>query len=139
MLLEELQSLSERGFIAAPCFALIHAGLGETDRALRWLELGCERRDLSLTLLGVHPIYDPLRAEPRMHALLRRMGLEPRCCRAQTMPKHFGDFLEAHGYCPGVFPVKQDTPLAQVIEDLIMLWAASAAGEWRNRIIEIPQ
>ncbi len=57
----------------------------------------------------------------------------------KTMPSHFGDFLQAHGHCPGVFLVKQNTPLADVIEDLIMVWAASDADEWRNRTIEIPQ
>jgi hypothetical protein len=35
--------------------------------------------------------------------------------------------------------VKQSIPLADVIEDLILVGAASDAGEWRNRIIEIPQ
>ena len=57
----------------------------------------------------------------------------------KTMPKHFGDFLAAYGYCPGVFLVKQSARLADVIEDLIMVWAASDAEEWKNRIIEIPQ
>ena len=57
----------------------------------------------------------------------------------KTMPRHFADFLQTHGYCPGVFLVKQSTPLADVIEDLITVWAASDADEWRSRIIEIPQ
>jgi hypothetical protein len=52
---------------------------------------------------------------------------------------HFADFLQAHGQCPGVFLVKQSAALADVIEDLIMVWAASDAEEWRNRIVEIPQ
>jgi hypothetical protein len=57
----------------------------------------------------------------------------------KTMPRHSGDFLQAHGQCPGVFLVKQSARLADVIEDLIMVWAASDADEWRNRIVEIPQ
>jgi hypothetical protein len=31
------------------------------------------------------------------------------------MPKHFADFLAAGGSSPGVFLVKQQTPLASVI------------------------
>lgn len=73
-LLDELQRLAERGFIASSCFALVHIGLGEKDRALRWLELGCERRDIALTSIGAHPIYDPLRSEPRFLSLLKKMG-----------------------------------------------------------------
>jgi hypothetical protein len=57
----------------------------------------------------------------------------------KTMPRHFGDFLQTHGHAPGVFLVKQKAPLADVIDDLVMVWAASDADEWRNRIIDIPQ
>lgn len=57
----------------------------------------------------------------------------------RTMPQHFGDLLVAHGYCPGVFLVKQRAPLADVIEELVMVWAASSPDEWTNRILEIPQ
>ena len=56
----------------------------------------------------------------------------------RTMPRYFGDFLEAHGYCAGVFLVSQRAPLADVIEALVLVWAASDADEWKNRILEIP-
>ncbi len=57
----------------------------------------------------------------------------------RTMPRYFGEFLEAHGGCPGVFLVKQRAPVADVIEALVMVWAASDADEWKNRILEIPE
>jgi hypothetical protein len=57
----------------------------------------------------------------------------------RTMPRHFGDFLGANGHCAGVFLVKQRAPLADVIESLVLIWAASEADEWKNRIVEIPQ
>jgi predicted nuclease of predicted toxin-antitoxin system len=57
----------------------------------------------------------------------------------RTMPRHFGDFLEANGRCAGVFLVKQRAVLADVIEALVLVWAASTADEWNNRIVEIPQ
>jgi hypothetical protein len=37
-----------------------------------------------------------------------------------------------------VFLVKPRTPLAQVIEALVLVWAASDPGEWKNRILEMP-
>jgi len=56
----------------------------------------------------------------------------------RTMPRHFGEFLQAEGRCAGVFLVKQRAPLADVIEALLLIWAASDADEWENRIVEIP-
>jgi uncharacterized protein DUF5615 len=56
----------------------------------------------------------------------------------RTMPRHFGEFLEAGRSSPGVFLVKRRTPLGQVIEALVLVWAASDREEWKNRILEIP-
>jgi hypothetical protein len=55
------------------------------------------------------------------------------------MPGHFGEFLQAGGDTAGVFLVKQHTPVADVIEALLLVWAASDADEWKNRILEIPE
>ena len=54
------------------------------------------------------------------------------------MPKHFAEFLAAGGSSPGVFLVKQQTPLVSVIEDLVLVWTASTPEDWANRIVEIP-
>jgi hypothetical protein len=40
---------------------------------------------------------------------------------------------------PVVFLVTQHTLVADVIEALPLVWAASAADEWKNRILEIPE
>ena len=56
----------------------------------------------------------------------------------KTMPKHFGEFLAAGGSSPGVFLVKQRTPLVQVIEELVLVWTASDPEDWANRILEMP-
>jgi serine/threonine-protein kinase len=61
--------------VPATCFAIVHLGLGENDSALEWLEAGMEQRQMSLSALKVHPVYDPLRQEPRFQALLVRLGL----------------------------------------------------------------
>jgi len=56
----------------------------------------------------------------------------------QTMPHHVGEFLETQGSSPGVFLVKQSTRVGDVIDELVLVWAASDADEWRSRILEIP-
>ena len=49
------------------------------------------------------------------------------------MPGHFGEFLEAHGHCAGLFLVKQRARLADAIDALVPVLAASEAGEWVTR------
>ncbi|UCC81898.1 MAG: hypothetical protein JSW46_12915, partial [Gemmatimonadota bacterium] len=56
--------------IAAP-----YAFAGEDSRALDWLERAFEERRPSMPYLGVYPVLDGLRDEPRFQDLLRRMNL----------------------------------------------------------------
>jgi TolB-like protein/Tfp pilus assembly protein PilF len=76
-LLTELSELTDRRHVASSCFALIHLGLGEKDRALDWLEAGARGREMSLASLKIHPAYDNLRGEPRFRVLLAKLGLAP--------------------------------------------------------------
>jgi len=48
---------------------------GDRGRALDLLERAYEERDPNMPYIGCHPIFDPLRAEPRLQALLRKMNL----------------------------------------------------------------
>jgi len=57
---------------------------------------------------------------------------------SQTMPRHFGDFLQAHGFSPGVIVVPQSLPIGEAIEELVLIWSATDAEEWENRILRIP-
>jgi len=56
-----------------------------------------------------------------------------------TMPRHFGEFLMRRRSSPGVFLVSQHAPIGEVIDELILIWAASNAEEWKNRIVKVPQ
>jgi serine/threonine-protein kinase len=68
-----LEEMSKSRYVAHTCFAIAHLGLGEHVLALDRLEKGLEQRDLPMCSINAHPLYDPLRAEPRFEALLRRM------------------------------------------------------------------
>ena len=74
MLSALLKPLPER-YTAAPPIALVYMAMGETGRALGWLERGFEERSPWMVFLKMDPAYDPLRAEPRFAQLLQRMGL----------------------------------------------------------------
>jgi serine/threonine-protein kinase len=72
--LEDLDRLAQSRYVASTCFAIVHLGLGEFGRSLDWLERACDGREFAVCGIGVHPLYDPLRQEPRFQALLRRIG-----------------------------------------------------------------
>jgi len=48
---------------------------GDTARAFEWFEKAYEVRDPNLPYLNCYPILDPLRGDPRLQSLLRRIGL----------------------------------------------------------------
>jgi TolB-like protein/tetratricopeptide (TPR) repeat protein len=72
--LAALHSMASLRHVPASTFAVIHMGLGEIAQALDWLEKGCDLRESQLTTLKMHPLWDPLRPDPRFHALLGRLN-----------------------------------------------------------------
>jgi serine/threonine-protein kinase len=72
-ILAQLTAQAADRYIPSTAFALIHLGLGETERALDWLAQGCDQRELPMITMKVHPVYDPLRGEPRFQSILERM------------------------------------------------------------------
>jgi TolB-like protein/DNA-binding winged helix-turn-helix (wHTH) protein len=53
------------------------AAVGNTDEALFWLERAFQVRDAKIVLIGVEPIFDGLRSNPRFTRLLSQIGLQP--------------------------------------------------------------
>src|SRR5262249_54536470 len=57
--------------------AVRYAQLGDGERALMWLERAVEvRARWVIALLGSEPAFDPIRSDPRLRSLRRRVGLE---------------------------------------------------------------
>ena len=56
----------------------------------------------------------------------------------KTMPRHFGEFLMTGRTCPGVFLVSQDEAIGVIVDELVLIWAATDAEEWENRIVKLP-
>ena len=77
-LLKELTGLAQPSVVPPDILALVHAGLGDTDRAIDLLLQGCETPSFfSLLFLKVSPLFDSLRTHPLFPELLRRANLEP--------------------------------------------------------------
>ena len=74
-MLEELMKESDERYVSPFLIASFHAGLGNFDDALDWLEKACNERAANVVFLGVEPAFDPLRAHPRFQTLLARVGL----------------------------------------------------------------
>jgi TolB-like protein/tRNA A-37 threonylcarbamoyl transferase component Bud32 len=55
--------------------AVNYAMAGDDARALEWLEKAYAERYPAMPYISCHPLFDPLRAEPRFQALLRKMNL----------------------------------------------------------------
>lgn len=55
----------------------------------------------------------------------------------RTMPRHFADFIVKKS-SPGLLIVSQKEATLVIIEELLLVWTASEAEEWVNRIAVIP-
>jgi predicted nuclease of predicted toxin-antitoxin system len=55
----------------------------------------------------------------------------------RTMPAHFTRFA-AGAQSPGVILLREAIPISAAIEELVLIWSASKADEWVNRLVWIP-
>ncbi len=57
---------------------------------------------------------------------------------SRTMPIHFGSFLNAGHHSPGLIIVSQALSIGQAIQEILLIWEASAAEEYRDLITRLP-
>ncbi len=55
----------------------------------------------------------------------------------KTMPSEFASFVVSN-QSSGVIIVSRKLPTEAIIEELLLIWAASSAEEWINRIAKLP-
>jgi len=73
--LAQLQAMSQSRYVPALYFAGIYEGLGERDQTFHWLEQAYHEGSDRLPYLGVDPVADPLRTDPRFQDLMKKVGL----------------------------------------------------------------
>jgi serine/threonine-protein kinase len=74
--LAEFRTAAASSYVPSYYFALVLAGLGQRDSALRYLERAYEERSTVLAYLLIDPRLAPLRNDPRFVALARRLSGE---------------------------------------------------------------
>ena len=74
--LAEMHQTFDRDYAEPLGFAMVYAALGRADEAFHWLERAAQARTGFFAMwVNGDPRLDPLRNDPRMTDLLRRMGL----------------------------------------------------------------
>ena len=73
-LIDDLNKLASRRYVASFDVAIAWLGLGDNERALASLEKAIEDRSPRVLFLMVEPRFDPLRSDPRFQAMLKRVG-----------------------------------------------------------------
>jgi hypothetical protein len=99
---------------------------------------GCRRREATIDFLSAHRREPGRSSHPDVLALAADQDRILVSHDFQTMPRHFADFVRAYGSSPGVILVPQCWKTGQAIEELLLIWGASDAEEWRYRILTIP-
>jgi serine/threonine protein kinase/Tfp pilus assembly protein PilF len=73
-LLAELEELSHHRYVVSMWRTLLYLSLGNRDEAIRWSEQALADHDtLSVTMIKVDPLLDPLRGDPRFEALVQKV------------------------------------------------------------------
>jgi eukaryotic-like serine/threonine-protein kinase len=75
-IVDELHERAGQAYVSPLCFAEIATALGDVDQGFKWLERAYEDRSPFLVALGVSPMYDALRGDPRFPVLLKKLGLQ---------------------------------------------------------------
>jgi adenylate cyclase len=72
--LRRLEQHGGRGAVLFHDVALVNIGLGRTEAALDALERAHREREYLIVLMGVSPVFDPVRDQPRFRALVDQLA-----------------------------------------------------------------
>jgi len=75
--------------------------------------------------------------DPEVLALAASLGRILVTHDVRTMPRHFAEFI-AGGECPGLILIPRSMPIAQAIEEILLIWQVSETEEWTNRFRRLP-
>lgn len=71
----ELIKRSAQEYIPPTSYAYVYAGLGQKEKALKWLETAYSQRDVWLPFSSVDSAFDSIRSDPQFKDLLHRLDI----------------------------------------------------------------
>jgi hypothetical protein len=74
-LIGQIKRQAANEFVRSDALVFPYIALGNKDEAFVWLEKAVDDHVLGAIALGVDPLFDDLRSDPRFKALLKRMNL----------------------------------------------------------------
>jgi predicted nuclease of predicted toxin-antitoxin system len=77
------------------------------------------------------------RQDPEVLAFSAKTGRILVTHDVKTMPGHFARLIQ-EVTSPGVLLVPQHLSIAEAVEEIVLLWYATDASEWTNRIVWLP-
>ena len=98
---------------------------------------GLRRREPSVDFLSAHDGEVIDLPDPVVLEIAAAAGRILASHDRKTMPAHFAQF-STHASSPGLIIVSQKLDVGAAIEDLLLIFAASDAEEWVNRIDFLP-
>jgi hypothetical protein len=99
--------------------------------------MGLRRREPSVDFQGAHDGGVVGAADPDVLRIAAASGRILISHDRKTMPAHLVHFLEQRS-SPGVIIVSQDLDIGAAIEELLLIWAATEAEEWVDRLGFVP-
>ena len=75
-LLDELLAQAGQRYVPATSVATIYVALGDNEQAIAWLNRAYDERDVRMAFFKIDHRWDPLRGDPRVVSIARRIGLE---------------------------------------------------------------
>ena len=76
--------------------------------------------------------------DPQLLLFAESMGYALVTRDKHTMPGHIGDHLTAGHHTWGIFLIRPDRARTEIGDSLILIWSASTAEEWQDRLVWIP-
>ncbi|HEX4797302.1 MAG TPA: DUF5615 family PIN-like protein [Humisphaera sp.] len=100
--------------------------------------LGLARREPALEFHRLRELGLASRPDTEVLEFAAREGFLLVSHDANTMTAHASQRIASGSLMPGVFIVHQGDSIATIIEDLILIWAASEAEEWADQVVFLP-
>jgi TolB-like protein/DNA-binding winged helix-turn-helix (wHTH) protein/Flp pilus assembly protein TadD len=74
-LIKRLESTWPGNHLSGADIAIVYCGLRDSDSAMKWFDLAYQQHKRGMGMIGVDPVYDGCRADPRFVSLLNKLQL----------------------------------------------------------------